>query len=170
MKFKIQVGKENDILRARSEEIRKDEIKKYASLGEDMVKYTKDPDNGGVGLAAPQIGVNKRLICVSLLKDYDDENFRTIYMINPTILDHSDGKECDEEGCLSVPGENGSVARWTWIKLSYLDGKGKEFVVILKGLSARIVQHELDHLDGVLFTDRLEEKILLERSKIQHNL
>ncbi len=55
-----------------------------------MVKYIKDPDNGGVGLAAPQVGVNKRLIVVSLMKTYDDETYRTIPMINPDIIEHSE--------------------------------------------------------------------------------
>ena len=68
-----------------------------------MVKYVRDEDNRCVGLAAPQIATNKRIIAVSLMRDYDDENYRTIAMINPVILDHSDEIETDNEGCLSVP-------------------------------------------------------------------
>lgn len=70
-----------------------------------MVKYIKNPDNGGVGLAAPQVGVNKRIIAVSLMHDYDDDDYRTIAMINPEIIEHSVEMCTDEEGCLSVPGE-----------------------------------------------------------------
>lgn len=62
-----------------------------------MVKHIKNPDNGGVGLAAPQVGVNKRLIVVSLMKTYDDESFRTVAMINPTILEHSEERCKDTE-------------------------------------------------------------------------
>jgi peptide deformylase len=68
-----------------------------------MVKYIKNPANKGVGLAAPQIGHNKRIIVVSLLRDWEDESFKTIMMINPEILEHSDRKNIDTEGCLSVP-------------------------------------------------------------------
>lgn len=61
-----------------------------------MLKYIKNPDNGGVGLAAPQIGVNKRIIVVSLMRDYDDEDYRTIAMINPEIIEHSE-ETCSEK-------------------------------------------------------------------------
>jgi peptide deformylase len=133
----------------------------YKDLAESMVKYIKNPDHAGVGLAAPQVGVNKRIIVVSLLRTYDDEIYKTIAMINPTILAHSEQVCSDSEGCLSVPGERGDVPRWQWIKLSYLDISGRETVVKLVDLPARIVQHEIDHLDGVLFTDKVEEKVVL---------
>ncbi|MDA7494826.1 peptide deformylase, partial [Candidatus Gracilibacteria bacterium] len=131
------------------------EIKKYEKLGNEMIKYIKDPENGGVGLAAPQIGVNKRLIIVSLLRDRDDEDFKTVMMINPEILEHSEITDKEEEGCLSVPGAKGKVERYLTIKLRYLDNKGKVKILRLQGLSARIVQHEIDHIDGVLFVDKL---------------
>lgn len=162
-KFKIETGEENEILRTVSDPIRSDEIRKYRSLAEDMVKHIKNPDNGGVGLAAPQVGVNKRLIVVSLMHDYDDENYRTIAMINPEIIEHSDDTCSDKEGCLSVPGESGDVERWSSVKVSFLDIDGKKYVMKLSDLAARIVQHEIDHLDGVLFTDRIEENILLKK-------
>lgn len=127
-----------------------------------MVKYIKDPDNGWVGLAAPQVGVNKRLIVVSLLRDYEDENYRTIAMFNPTILEHSPDMNTDEEGCLSVPGEKGEVRRWTTVRLTFLDIDGKKQILNLDHLSARIVQHEIDHLDGILFIDKVEEERIPE--------
>ena len=126
-------------------------------LGKEMVKYIKNPKNKWVGLAAPQIGHNKRLIVVSLLRDWDDESFKTIMMVNPEILEHSDQKNIDTEGCLSVPGEQGSVARWNMIKLRYSDEKWKAQTVIYDDLRSRIVQHEIDHLDGILYTDKLED-------------
>ncbi|MFA6090444.1 MAG: peptide deformylase [Candidatus Gracilibacteria bacterium] len=164
MKFTIQTGKTNDILRTKSEAVTPAELRKYTRLADDMVKYIKDPDNGGVGLAAPQIGVNKRIISVSLLRDADDENYRTIAMINPEITEHTDEVECDNEGCLSIPGEHGDVDRWKRIKVSYIDTSLRPQSILLSGLAARIVQHEVDHLDGVLFTDRVkkEENILIQ--------
>jgi len=68
-----------------------------------MIKYIKDPKARGVGLAAPQVGVNKRIIAVSLLRDREDENFSTIMMINPAIIEHNNKKESEKEGCLSLP-------------------------------------------------------------------
>lgn len=154
--LKIQTWDKNEILRTVSEPIKKSELKDYKKLGAEMLKYIKNPENWGVGLAAPQVGYNKRLVVVSLLRDREDEDFKTVIMINPEILDHSEEKDLDIEGCLSVPGEQGKVARWHMIKLQYLDEKGKEKKLILEGLSARIVQHEIDHLDGILFTDKTQ--------------
>lgn len=96
-KLTIEIGEENEILRSISEKVRPDEIRKYRSLAEEMVRHIKNPDNGGVGLAAPQVGVNKRLIVVSLMHDYEDENFRTIAMINPEIIEHSSDTCTDKE-------------------------------------------------------------------------
>ena len=103
IRFTIQTGKMNDILRTKSKPVITPELRKYLSLANDMVRYIKNPDNGGVGLAAPQIGVNKRIIAVSLMRDGDDENYRTIAMINPEIIEHTDELESDNEGCLSIP-------------------------------------------------------------------
>ncbi len=157
MHFLIETGKTNQVLRTKSENVSTSEMKKYVRLAEEMVRYIKNPDNGWVGLAAPQIGVNKRIICVSLMRDGDDENYRTIGMINPEIVEHTDDMECDNEGCLSVPGESGDVERWKRIKVSYIDTSLRPQTILLSGLAARIVQHEVDHLDGVLFTDRIKK-------------
>lgn len=156
-KFTIQTGDENEILRTPSEPIKPQELRSYRGLADDMIKYIKNPDNGGVGLAAPQIWVNKRLIVVSLLRTYEDESYRTIAMINPEIREHSEELYSDTEGCLSVPGETGDVDRWAWIRVDFLDGEWKKYSLKLENLAARIVQHEIDHLDGILFTDKVEE-------------
>lgn len=158
-KLTIQTWETNDILRTLSTPILQSELRKYRSLAEDMVKYIKNSDNGWVGLAAPQVWVNKRLIVVSLMKTYDDENFRTIALINPEIIEHSEEKCSESEGCLSVPGESGDVERWNWIKVNFLDIEWKKYSLHLTDLAARIVQHEIDHLDGILFTDRLVSSI-----------
>lgn len=165
MKFTIQTGKTNDILRTKSESVAPSEFRKYLRLAEDMVRYIKNPDNGGVGLAAPQLGVNKRIIAVSLMRDGDDENYRTIAMINPEITEHAEEVECDNEWCLSIPGEYGDVDRWKRIKVSYTDTSLRSQSILLSGLAARIVQHEIDHLDGILFTDRVKkaENVLAQK-------
>jgi len=151
----IETWTNNQVLRKVSDSVKKSEIKKMEKLWNEMIKYVKNPDNGGVWLAAPQVWVNKRLIVVSLLWDRDDEDFKTIMMINPEILTHSDNTDKEEEGCLSVPWMKWNVERYHTIKLKYLDWKGKERVLLLEWVSARIVQHEIDHINGVLFVDKL---------------
>lgn len=153
----IETWVNNEILRDTCETIKINEIQKYEKLWNEMIKYIKDPENGWVGLAAPQIGVNKRIVVVSLLKDRDDEDFKTIMMMNPEILEHSETTDIEEEWCLSVPGAKWNVKRYLTIKLQYKDNKGKEKVLRLNGLSARIVQHEIDHINWVLFVDKLEK-------------
>lgn len=155
--LKIQTGLNNKILRTVSPQVKSSQMPQLIKLGKEMVKYIKDPKNKWVGLAAPQVGHNYRLIVVSLLKDWEDEAFKTIMMVNPEILEHSHEKNIDVEGCLSVPGEQGKVARWDMIKLRYIDDKWKTQTVIYDDLRSRIVQHEIDHLDGILYTDKLEE-------------
>lgn len=153
--LQVETWLNNEILRKRSEEIKPNEIKKYEKLGNEMIKYIKNPKNGWVGLAAPQVGINKRIVVVSLLKDREDEDFKTIMMINPEILEHSEITDKEEEWCLSVPWETGKVERYLSIKLSYLDNKGKQKILKLSWVSARIIQHEIDHLNGELFVDKL---------------
>lgn len=156
--LKIQTWTTNEILRKVSEEIKREELSKYVKLGQDMLKYIKDPDNGWVWLAAPQIWHNKRLIVVSLLKDREDENFPTIMMLNPEILEHSEETYLDNEWCLSVPWERWKVERWIEMKIKFIDKNLKEQKLILKWLQARIVQHEIDHLNWVLFIDKVVNK------------
>ena len=156
--LKIETWKQNEILRTKSQEIKVSEMNTYIKLGKEMIKYIKNPDNRWVWLAAPQIGHNVRLIVVSLLKDRDDENFSTVMMINPTILEHSKECEIEWEWCLSVPWEKWDVERFSRLKLSYIDENKKQKILLLNWVSARIVQHEIDHLDGILFTDKVIKK------------
>ena len=86
----IETGKDNPILRKVAEPVKSSEWKQYAKLGKEMLKYIKDPDHRGVGLAAPQVGVSKRLLIASLLEDREDEVFQTVLMINPEILEVSE--------------------------------------------------------------------------------
>jgi len=111
----------------------------------------------GLGLAAPQIGVSLRVLVVELPKDEEDPGSGDpIALVNPVIL-KAEGEQFGEEGCLSIPGYVGMVRRAMKVTVKGLNRKGKEVRVKGEGLLARALQHEIDHLDGVLFTDRLEK-------------
>jgi len=155
--LKIEVGTENKTLRKISEKVKDSEIKKYVKLWKEMVKYIKNPKNWWVWLAAPQVWYNIRLIAVGLPNSRDDENYKTIFMFNPVVLDFSEEKEYDEEWCLSVPNIKWVVGRSKNIKLVYQDEKWAIKSLILKWLKARVVQHEIDHLDWILFVDKMEK-------------
>ena len=138
----------NPILRKKSIEIDRNkinsqEMKEFCDdMSETMIK--KD----GVGLAAPQVGKNIRFIVINI------ENKITC-MINPVITKKSWAKESGEEGCLSVPDTFGKVKRHKKIKCLYYDNNGKKQTILAEKLTARIIQHEIDHLDGILFIDYL---------------
>jgi peptide deformylase len=100
----------------------------------------------GVGLAAPQIGVSKRVIVLDIGEGL-------IEVINPEIVE-SEGLEQDTEGCLSVPGVAGEVSRYTCVTVKGLNRLGEEVCHQVNGFLARVFQHEIDHLEGVLFTDK----------------
>jgi len=137
----------NDILRQTSKEVEISNIasKELLVFVEDLKKTMSKKD--GVGLAAPQVGKNIRLIVIHT-KD------KIIVMINPQITRKSIGCEVMEEGCLSVPNYFGNVKRHKKITCFYLDETGKRMKVESEGLMARVIQHEIDHLDGVLFIDK----------------
>jgi peptide deformylase len=153
--FKIEVWKDNPILRKVAEPVTKKNWNEAVKLWKKMVKYIKDPENGWVWVAAPQIWVSLKLVVVSLLKDREDENFKTIMLINPEIIEYSDETCVDQEWCLSVPWKKWDVERPNKIKLSFYDEKNSQKTLILEWLQARIVQHELDHINGKLFIDYL---------------
>ena len=156
--LKIEFGKDNEILRKVSETITKQDFKQNLKLWKQMLKYIKNPENWWVGLAAPQIWINKRIIVVSLLKDWEDENYMTIIMINPEILEYSEEKSISKEWCLSLPWEKGEVKRYSEIKLRFFDENFKEQIIKLSWLRSFIVQHEIDHLDWILFIDDIRQK------------
>ncbi len=121
----------------------------------------------GVGLAAPQVGTSKRVIIVDegyaehdklvnegKLPEDSKPKFKAVVMINPEII-FSDGKFSMEEGCLSVPGYRAEVERFQHIKAKYLDLEGKECIIEGFDLLSVVIQHEIDHLNGVLFIDRI---------------
>ena len=141
------IRKEGDeILKKKSREVEviDDKVKE---LIEDMVETMHKYD--GVGLAAPQVGILKRIFVIDV---FDGEGLRVF--INPEILETS-GSVKDQEGCLSVPEVQGLVERPEYVKVKAINEKGEEFVLEAHGLLARAVCHENDHLDGVLFIDKV---------------
>ena len=112
----------------------------------------------GVGIAAPQVYVSKRVIIVASrpnLRYPDAPDMDAVVMVNPKILSFSDETVLGEEGCLSVPNERGLVARAEMIQVRYFTLQGELVETVFHGFPARIVQHEVDHLDGILFVERL---------------
>jgi peptide deformylase len=155
--LKIEKWADNLILRAIAKEVWEKDLKEVVNLGKEMIKYIKNKDNWWIWLAAPQIWKSIRLIVVWLPKKRNDENYKVIMMINPKILSHNDKTEIEEEWCLSLVWIRGKVPRFTEIKVSFLDENKKPKTLILEWLQARIVQHEVDHLNGILFIDYLKK-------------
>ncbi len=119
----------------------------------------------GVGLAAPQIGISQRIIVVELPPDEEDPMAgRPIVLVNPEIVWASDEREEGVEGCLSVPGWVGDVERAVEVKVRGLNRRGKKTRLNAHGYLARVLQHEIDHLDGVLFIDRVTDPHKLRRA------
>ena len=149
--LKIKKGQNNHVLRKKSleTELNSDIRKLIEEMKVSMVK------NNGAGLAAPQVGQNVRLFIIS--KEYSPacrRGRKKLVFINPEIIKISKKTICEEEGCLSLPGEFIKVDRAKTIKIKALNEKGEEFKLKAKGLLARIIQHELDHLNGILIVDK----------------
>ncbi len=125
-------------------------------LVDDMIETMREAP--GVGLAAPQIGVSKRLVVIEYGNE-DDENFpkQLFILANPEIIDRSEETVRGIEGCLSVPDLVGSVDRAKVVTVTAQDQAGKKLRFRAEGWLARIFQHEIDHINGVLYTDRAEE-------------
>ena len=140
------------VLRQKARNIEKDELD-LVSLAKDMFETMYSAH--GVGLACPQIGMPLRMFVVDG-EPMDEEmtDFKRVF-INPEILNAQGELWAFEEGCLSIPGIREEVLREPEIRIRYFDQHWKEHEEVLNGLRARIVQHEHDHIDGVLFTDHL---------------
>ncbi len=136
----------NPILRQKSVLVDTRDIKspKFLELYNDMILTMVKKD--GVGLAAPQIGTNIRLLAIH-------HNSKNVIIINPVITKKSWAKKTAEEGCLSVPNVFGDVSRHKKIICQYIDMNGNKQKIIAENMLARIIQHEIDHLDGILFID-----------------
>ena len=126
----------------------------------DDMADTLEPENG-VGLAAPQVGVLRRAVIVLETNVPEGEDEYIIELVNPEIIESS-GEQYGAEGCLSVPGEYGLVRRPMFVKVRAQDRNGEFFEVEGEGLTARCFCHEIDHLDGIVFTSRCERMLTEE--------
>jgi peptide deformylase len=136
-------------------------------LAERMFLSMRDPNNPGIGIAAPQIGINKNIIWV---QRFDKEGEPFELYLNPKIVWRSELLRKGAEGCLSIPNITGDVLRNYTIKLTYQDKTGKQFEEIIEGFTAVIFQHETDHLNGILFTDRMKEQEKIEVSLLNNEV
>ncbi|HEV3049359.1 MAG TPA: peptide deformylase [Longimicrobium sp.] len=119
-------------------------------------------DASGIGLAAPQIGLSERLIVV----DVKEDGAQPMALLNPTVVESGSAKDRVEEGCLSIPGVAATVERPTSVVVEATNARGQPVRIQAQGMLARCLQHEIDHLDGVLFIDRIspiKRKMLLAK-------
>ncbi|MDO4721281.1 MAG: peptide deformylase [Peptostreptococcaceae bacterium] len=154
----IRIIKEDgdEVLRKKSRPVEK-MTDKISELIDDMIETMYDSE--GVGLAAPQVGVLRRVIVV----DIDDGKGASAF-INPEILEQS-GSQTDNEGCLSIPGKFGEVERPQRIKIKYLDREMNPRELVAEDFMARALCHEIDHLDGILFKDKVRGRLYEHREE-----
>jgi peptide deformylase len=131
------------------------------ALIKDMFEIMEE--EGGIGLAAPQVGISKRIIVLSL----KEKNFEKMALVNPVIVSSSKETAFMEEGCLSIPGINADVQRSTKLIARGLTRSGRIVEITASNLLTRVLLHEIDHLNGVLFIDRLNDK---EKKKVEDDL
>ena len=140
------------ILRQKSENLEKvdDDLRRFL---DDMLETMYSAP--GIGLAAVQIGILKRLIVIDISKEKDKKN--PLFLINPEIISKSKNTSIYEEGCLSLPGHFAEIERPAECQVKYIDYEGKKKEIKANGLLSTCIQHELDHLDGILFIDYLSK-------------
>jgi peptide deformylase len=139
-----------NVLRQKAEPVTK-VGKRQSLLIDDMIRMMKLAN--GVGLAAPQVGVSTRILVMA------PEGIRPMAMINPVVL-KAEGEQVGQEGCLSIPGLYGDVMRPDYVEIEAFDRKGRCFTYELEGIHARVALHEIDHLDGILFIDKVDASTL----------
>ncbi len=164
MKRKILI-EPDPILRKKCEPLEKvdDDIRK---LMQDMLETMYDAP--GIGLAAVQIGILKRMIVIDISKD--EKKRDPLFLINPVILKSSKKTSTYEEGCLSLPGQFAEIERPAECLLKYIDLSGKEKELKAEGLLSTCIQHEVDHLNGILFIDYLSKlkKDMIIKKLVKH--
>lgn len=148
----IVTGGDNKILRTVSLPVKKID-RRIKDLVADMAETMQSVD--GLGIAAPQVGVNLRIYIARL--NFNTPHEMNVPMLNAQFLNISDETEEHEEGCLSIPKRFGILRRSVRVTIRYMDLKGKTHTLNLEGLNARIMQHENDHLDGILIADKMRE-------------
>lgn len=161
------LSSEHPVLRQKAKKVKRVDASTQKLIG-DMFDSMREAR--GLGLAAPQIGVGLRVLVIEMPEEETDESVQAlprdkrqvnysgeqIVLINPEIV-KMEGEQFGEEGCLSIPGFVGMVRRAMKVTVKGLDRKGKETRIKGEGLLARALQHEVDHLDGILYTDRIEK-------------
>ena len=159
----------DQFLRQKSKKVEQvnDEIR---TLMDDMLETMYNAP--GIGLAAIQVGEPKRVIVIDLSRE--DEKKNPLYFVNPELIINSDNNAAYEEGCLSVPGQFAEISRPDKCKVKYLDYNGNEQILDAEGLLATCIQHEIDHLEGILFIDylsKLKKNMIVKKlSKQKKNL
>ena len=152
----------DDILRANAKRISKVD-NSIRNLAKEMLQSMYAAK--GIGLAAPQIGIKKELLVIDV--NFEDVAADPLILINPEITDYGTTLNSYEEGCLSIPGVYLNVVRPSTIKLKFRDEMGRPRKMKADGLLARCIQHEMDHLNGVLFVDRVTSKEDLNKELIK---
>ena len=142
----VELG--DPVLRKKSRRVDKFDKREWMLL-KDMAETMYDAE--GVGLAAPQVGILKRMVVI-------DIGDGLVELINPEIIE-TEGSQDGPEGCLSVPGRRGKVERPMRVVVTAQDRKGREFTIEGEGLMARALCHEIDHLDGIVYVDKMSEEI-----------
>ena len=130
-------------------------------------------DAEGLGISGPQVNEGWRVFVISShpCPLYPDAPHLTATaLINPVILGRSKKKETDWENCLSIPGIYGQVPRHVWIKLAYTNREGRQVIKIFRNFLARVCQHEMDHLDGILFLERIEPNETFTKEEFQKKI
>lgn len=156
--LKVVKGENQKILRTKCDLV--ESFDAYLSkLAEEMIETMHDPKAPGIGIAAPQVGVNARMFIVTLGIERKQE--KDVVVVNPEVLSESEEVAIAEEGCLSLPGEYGNVLRPVEIEVEFQDLKGDLHKMKLRELDARVFLHELDHLNGVLFIDKLVDGLVM---------
>ena len=152
---------ELQILRSVSEPLTQQMVQseEFAQLCQRMLATVQNPENEGVGIAAPQVGILRRLVAV---QRFDKEGEPFEFFVNPEILEMGDEWAIGGEGCLSVPEVSGPVARAQSLVLRYRDVEFVEHTESIEGFTAVIFQHEIDHLNGELFIDKVLSEDELE--------
>ena len=169
MTVKIILTEPNKLLRQISQPV--DHVgENEQKLMDDMIETMYAAN--GIGLAAIQICFPQRIILIDLGKDKDQANKKPMYFVNPVILNKAKEQSTYEEGCLSVPDQFAEIDRPNKCEIEYLDYNGKKKLLKADGLLATCIQHEIDHLEGILFIDylsKLKKSMIIKKLSKQKN-